>query len=249
MHVIDPRAAVVGKRLAGITRVVAFSSAKGGVGKTMCTVTSALAAAQAGRRVGILDLDMQGASAHLFLGARPRLPEENQGILPLPVTDGLSLMSVAPFTAERGLPLRGAEVSDAILELLAVTVWGSTELLFIDMPPGMAEEMLDLARLVPRLETLVVSTPGLVSVSVVERLLSVLKELRVSVPAVIANMVQEDGRPVKELARRAGVAQVFEVPLDASVEAAIGNPARLTSCPAGKALTRAMQGLGYLARG
>jgi ATP-binding protein involved in chromosome partitioning len=249
VQVIDPRAAVVGKRLSGIRRIVAFSSAKGGVGKTMCTVTCAVAAAAAGRRVGILDLDMQGASAHLFLGVRPGLPEEKQGILPLPVMDGLSLMSVAPFTGERGLPLRGAEVSDAILELLAVTVWGPTELLFIDMPPGMAEEMLDLARLIPRLEALVISTPALVSVSVVERLLSVLKELRIHVPAVIANMVQEDGGPVKDLARRAGVAHVFEVPMDPSVEAAVGSPGRLAASPAGRALEDAMRRLGYLAGG
>jgi len=244
--VTDPRAAVVGKRLAGIRRVVAFSSAKGGVGKTMCTVASAVAASQAGRRVGILDLDMQGASAHLFLGVRPRLPEEKQGILPLPVADGLTLMSVAPFTGERGLPLRGSEVSDAILELLAVTVWGSADLLFIDMPPGMAEEMLDLARLVPRMEALVISTPAVVSVSVVERLLSVLKELRVAVPAVIANMVQEDAGPVKDLAERAGVGKMFPVPFDPSVEKAVGKPALLAASAAGQALARAMHGLGYL---
>jgi len=244
--VTDPRAAVVGKRLSGIRRVVAFSSAKGGVGKTLCTVASALAASQAGRRVGILDLDMQGASAHLFLGVRPRLPEEKQGILPLTVRDGLSLMSVAPFTGERGLPLRGSEVSDAILELLAVTMWGSTELLFIDMPPGMAEEMLDLARLVPRMEALVISTPAAVSVSVVERLLSVLKELHVAVPALIANMVQEDSAPVEELARRAGVRTTFAVPLDPSVEEAVGNPSLLASSAAGQALALAMRQLGYL---
>jgi ATP-binding protein involved in chromosome partitioning len=244
--VTDPRAAVVGKRLSGIRRVMAFSSAKGGVGKTMCTVASAVAASRAGRQVGILDLDMQGASAHLFLGVRPRLPEEKQGILPLPVMDGLTLMSVAPFTGERGLPLRGSEVSDAILELLAVTQWGSAELLFIDMPPGMAEEMLDLARLIPRLEAVVISTPAVVSVSVVERLLSVLKELRVAVPAVIANMVQEDAGPVKDLARKAGVGKMFEVPLDPSLERAVGDPGLLAACAAGKALARAMAGLGCL---
>ncbi len=242
----DPRAAVVGKRLAGVKRVIAFSSAKGGVGKTMCTVVSALALARGGRHVGILDLDMQGASAHLFLGIKPRLPEEKEGILPLPVAHGVSLMSVAPFTGERGLPLRGAEISDAILELLAVTIWGPAELLLIDMPPGMGEEILDLSRLVPRLEALVVSTPAAVSISVVERLLSMLKELRVPVPAVIANMVQESAGPVRDLAGRAGVARVFEVPLDPSIEAAVGNPVALANSAAGRALTTALVSLGLL---
>jgi len=246
VRLTDPRTAVVAKRLAGIQRVIAFSSAKGGVGKTMCTVVSALVLARGGRRVGILDLDMQGASAHLFLGTRPRLPEEKHGILPLPVADGVSLMSVAPFTGERGLLLRGAEVSDAILELLAVTMWGPAELLLIDMPPGMGEEILDLSRLVPRLEALVVSTPAVVSVSVVERLLSVLRELHVSVPAVIANMVQGDTGRVRDLARRAGVARVVEVPHDPSIEAAIGSADALASSAAGIALEKAMASLGYL---
>ena len=112
---------------------------------------------------------------------------------------------MAPFTGERGLPLRGPEVSDAILELLAVTRWGRADLLLIDMPPGIGEEILDLARLVPRLQALVVSTPSQVSVSVVERLLSVLKEIRVAVPGLIANMVDGDAGPVRSLARRHSV--------------------------------------------
>ncbi|HVP18206.1 MAG TPA: P-loop NTPase [Spirochaetia bacterium] len=242
----DPRPAVVGKRLAGIRHIVAFSSAKGGVGKTMCTVASALVLARGGRRIGILDIDTQGASAHLFLGIQPRLPEEKEGILPLRVVDGVSLMSVAPFTGERGLPLRGPEVTDAILELLAVTVWEGTEMLLIDTPPGMGEEILDLARLVPRLQALVVSTPAAVSVKVVERLLSVLKELGVSVPGLIANMVDGDAGPVRDLALRTGVGMVAEVPLDPSVEKAIGNPRELAAGRAGQALDQAMRRLGYL---
>ncbi|MGO9412287.1 MAG: P-loop NTPase [Spirochaetia bacterium] len=242
----DPRPAVVAKRLSNVRRVIAFSSAKGGVGKTMCTVVSALALARGGRRVGILDLDMQGASAHLFLGLKPRLPQEDHGILPLAVAEGVSLMSVAVFTGERGLPLRGSEVSDAILELLAVTMWGDAEILLVDMPPGMGEEILDISRMVPRLETLVVSTPAAVSVSVVERLLSVLKELRVPVPALIANMVQEDAGPVRELARRTGVERVVEVPVDQGLEKAVGNPEALASSRAGRAVAKALAELGYL---
>ena len=93
----DPRPSVVGKRLGGVGRVVAFCSAKGGVGKTLCTVLSALGLAYAGYSVGLLDLDIQGASAHVFLGMTPPLPEEEKGILPLAVTEGLSLMGAAPF--------------------------------------------------------------------------------------------------------------------------------------------------------
>jgi len=244
--VSDPRPAVVGKRLAEVGRIVAFCSAKGGVGKTLCTVLSALQLARAGARVGLLDLDTQGASAHVFLGVTPRFPEEDKGILPLPVTEGLALMGVAPFAGDRGLPLRGPDVSDAILELLAVTQWGKADFLLVDMPPGIGEEILDLARLVPRLQALVVSTPSTISVTVVERLLSVLKEIRVTVPGVIANMVDGDAGTVRSLADRHGVPLVGEIPRDSGIEKAVGSPDALRSSRAGGAVRGALAGLGWM---
>ena len=239
----DYRAAVIGKRLSGIGRVAGFCSAKGGVGKTMCTTAAGSALARKGRRVGILDLDMQGASAHVFLGVAPRLPSEKEGILPLPAAENLWLMTVAAFTGERALALRGPEVSDALLELLAVTQWGSLDYLFIDMPPGIGEEVLDLARLVPRLEAIVVSTGSAVSVAVVRRLLSILGEMHVAVPGVIANMVRGDAAAVREMARVAGVVFAGEVPFDPEIEDAVGAPSRLAGSAAASALLRALETL------
>jgi ATP-binding protein involved in chromosome partitioning len=112
----DPRPAGVVRRLSGAGRIVAFCSAKGGVGKSFCAVVSALAMASAGRRVGLLDLDLQGASTHLFLGARLGLPAEEDGILPVEVMPNLLTMSAVLFTGERALALRGPEISNAILE-------------------------------------------------------------------------------------------------------------------------------------
>ena len=73
-RVIDPRPEVIGRRLAPVRRILAFSSAKGGVGKSVCSVLSALALRRAGCRVGLLDLDFQGASAHLAAGRRAAVP-------------------------------------------------------------------------------------------------------------------------------------------------------------------------------
>lgn len=242
----DPRPAVVGKRLAEVGRIVAFCSAKGGVGKTLCTALSGLVLEAAGRRCGILDLDTQGASAHAVLGVPLRFPDEDKGILPLPVTGNLTLMGAAPFSGERGLPLRGPDVSDAILELLAVTRWGALDFLLIDMPPGIGEEILDLARLAPRLQALVVSTPSSVSVLVVERLLSVLKEIGIAVPGVIANMVAASADPVASLARRHGVPLLGEVPLDPGIEGAMGNLQLLRSSAAAAGLQTALGSLGWV---
>ena len=242
---IDPRASVVRRRLAGIGRIAAFCSAKGGVGKTLCTAVAGLVLAARGTRVGILDLDLQGSSAHLFLGVVPRLPEEDKGILPLAVTGNLCLMSAAVFAGERALALRGPEVSDAILELLAVTRWGALDHLLLDMPPGIGEEVMDIARLVPGLQALVVSTPSTASTAVVERLLGILAEMKVPVAGVIANMVRADSAAVREMARRFTVPFAGEVAWEPELERALGSPRLLQKSRAASALGAALQEVGW----
>jgi ATP-binding protein involved in chromosome partitioning len=239
---------VVEKRLSGIAIVAAFCSAKGGVGKTMCTTVTASALAQRGLRVGVLDLDLQGASAHVFLGVAPGAPKEERGILPLTVAENLRLMSVASFTGNLPLPLRGPQVTDAILELLAVTRWGEMDYLLIDMPPGIGEEMLDIARLIPRTLAIVISTPAAASVSVVERLLALLSEMRVAVPGVIANMVREDAEPVRRIARQHGAAFAGEVPFEPALESCMGNPSRLAASGAAAALLGSLSSMGLPVR-
>jgi len=238
---IDPRESVVQRRLAGVARVAAVCSAKGGVGKTLCTAVGGVALASLGRRVGILDLDLPGSTAHLFLGVAPGLPEEEKGILPVAVTDNLCLMSAALFAGNRALPLRGPEISDAIREILAVTRWGELDVLLIDMPPGIGEEILDLARLVPRLEAIVVSTPSAASIAVVERLLAFLAEMKVRTSGLIANMVQGDAAAVRALAARFGVPLLGTVEFEPGLERAIGSPDLLRTSNAAAVLGTALQ--------
>ena len=235
---IDPRPVGAARQLAPISRIAAFCSAKGGVGKSFCAAAAGLFLARAGRSVGLLDLDLASSAAHIFLGVPLRLPREDRGILPLPVVPGLSLMSAAVFTRERGLALRGADVSDAVLELLCVTRWSGIDILLIDMPPGIGEEVLDLARIVPRLEAIVVSSPSAVSVRVVDRLLGVLDTLRVPITGVLANMVVKGGSAagVHAMARSHGVAACAEVPWDAGAEAAIGDPQALSGLAAARSV-------------
>ncbi len=238
---IDPRSSVIDRRLSRVSRVAAFCSAKGGVGKTLCTTVAGVALAASGRKVGILDLDFQGSTAHLFLGVTPRMPREDKGILPLEVVPNLSLMSAAIFAGERALALRGPEISDAILELFAVTQWGALDALLIDLPPGIGEEVLDLARLVPRLEAFVVSTPSAASTAVVERLLSFLVEVRLGVTGVIANMVRADDGPVRRLAERFSVPFAGRIDYEAGLEEALGSPRKLAESRAAAALAAALK--------
>jgi ATP-binding protein involved in chromosome partitioning len=245
---MDPRRSVIEKRLSEVGRIIAFCSAKGGVGKTFCASLSALLLARAavagmkpegiGRpaAIGLFDLDFQGASAHVMLGAIPRLPEEKEGILPQRTPEGVLLLTAAAFTGERALPLRGPEVTEAVLELFAVTRWGALDLLFLDMPPGIGDEMLDLLTLVPRLEILVVSTPSAVTTAVVDRLIGFLLAVNANIIGVLANMSYGDAGTVQALADRAGIDYLGEIPFDPQIEEQIGRPGGLLGCPASRAL-------------
>jgi len=191
---IDPRLDIIQKRLDPVRRIVAFASAKGGVGKSFCTAAAALELARRGLRTAVLDMDFQGASAHLFLGAQLRFPEEQAGIMPLRVRENLELMSFAAFSGERAVPLRGDGVREAMLELLAITIWNPLDFLLVDMPPGIGDELLDLLRYVGRGEFVVVATPSGVVVQVVERLLELLRSLDVPILGIVENMKAE-GQP------------------------------------------------------
>ena len=225
---IDPRPAVLSRRLAPVGRILAFASAKGGVGKSVCAALTALALAAGGRRTGLLDLDFQGASAHLLLGAGLRFPEEAGGIKPLKVRENLDFMSFAVFSRERAVPLRGTETGEALRELLAVTVWDPLELLVLDLPPGTGDLLLDLLRLVRRTEYVVVATPSPLDLSVVERLLALLSELRLPLAGLIENMARPSeglkaasASPVAELAARWKAPLLGSIPYVAGIEAVL----------------------------
>lgn len=220
---IDPRPAVIRRRLAPVRRILAFSSAKGGVGKSLCSVLTALALAGDGRRAGLLDLDFQGASAHLLLGAELGFPQEAGGIRPLHVRGALDFLSFALFSREGAVPLRGAEVTEALLELLAVTVWNPLDFLVVDMPPGIGDELFDLLRLLERPEFVVVAAPSPLALRVVERLLGLLTSMRLPVLGLLENMARPGdpaGRAlVPELAARHGLPLLGSVPWLPDLEA------------------------------
>ncbi|MCK4516916.1 MAG: P-loop NTPase, partial [Spirochaetaceae bacterium] len=153
-------------------------------------------------------------------------------------------MSATSFSGDRPLALRGAEVSDAIAELLAVTVWPELDLLLIDLPPGLGESLLDVLRFIPRTEIIAVTTASLPSVRVADRFLSAVGSAA-PVLGVIANMVGEDSNPatevlatapVAELAMRFSTQVLASVPIDPALESAIGKPEALLKTASAVAL-------------
>jgi ATP-binding protein involved in chromosome partitioning len=232
---MDPRRAVIDERLAGIRRVVAVTGGKGGIGKSVIASTLSLALADAGHRVGLLDLDLTGPCAHLILGAPTGFPEEQHGVTP-PTVHGVQFMSIACFARDEPTPLRGPELTDALVELLAITRWGDLDVLVVDMPPGLGDAALDVLQLMPRTEFLVVATASRVAIETVRRTLDLLAEQRRRVLGVVENMHRDGGSAVEPLARAAGVPFLGCVPFDPDLERALGDGRRLPATAAGLAI-------------
>lgn len=219
---MDPRLHIIDKRLQGIKRIIAVSGGKGGTGKSSVASVLALTLAKEGYRTGLLDLDFGGPSAHVILGVEGLFPEEDKGLIP-PDVSGIRFMSIIYFTGDNPAPLRGKEISNAIIELLAVTLWGELDFLIIDMPPGMADTALDAIRLIKRMEFILVTTPSRLATEVTKRELAILQELHLPVLGLIENMLT--GQHAGTAGKVAGGRTAFlgSIDFDSTLEHAIGD--------------------------
>ncbi|MFV9672571.1 MAG: P-loop NTPase [Acidimicrobiia bacterium] len=223
---IDPRAAVIDDRLGGVTRVVGVSGSKGGVGRSVVASTLALALADQGRRVGLFDLDFTSPSDHVVLGVERGFPDEEFGIDPH-VVHGIHMVSVAFFSGNAAVPLRGDAATSVLLELLAITRWGDLDVLVLDMPPGLGDTNLDVIHLVPRLEFLLVGNGSRVVIDSVQRALQLYGELGVPMIGLLENMQRGNEQAVESLADAAGIPFLGSVPYDQDLEDALGDVDRL----------------------
>ena len=222
----DPRIAVIEKRLQKVRRVIAVSSGKGGVGKSMIATALALSLRDRGHSVGLLDLDFTSPATHVILGVEGLYPEEDYGIVP-PTAHGLRYMSITYYSVDEPTPLRGEDVSNAVIELLAITRWGELDYLIVDMPPGIGDATLDTVRLMPRIEFIVATTPSRVAFQSVRRLLVLLKDIGVPIIGVCENMVMNPQAYVMEEVERLGLQYLGSIMYDEGVEEALGDPEAL----------------------
>jgi ATP-binding protein involved in chromosome partitioning len=223
---MDPRTSIINERLRRIGRIIAVSSGKGGVGKSLVATTLALTLARRGCKVGLFDLDFTSPSTHLIMGVKSVKPKEDKGIIP-PVVKGLAYMSLVYFSGDQATPLRGADVSNALIELLSVTQWGELDFLVIDMPPGISDAVLDLIRLVKRIEFLIVTTPSLLAFETVKKQATLLQDLKVPIIGVVENMKMDTSKRIQQGTEKLGAKFLAGIPYDPKVEGAIGDAAKL----------------------
>ena len=238
MNTMDPRTTVINERLKRINKIIAVSSGKGGVGKSLVATTLALTLARRRYKVGLFDLDFTSPSTHLIMGVKDIQPKEDRGIVP-PVVKGLKYMSLIHFSGDQAAPLRGADISNALIELLAVTQGGELDFLVIDMPPGISDEVLDLIRLVKRIEFLIVTTPSRLAFETVKKQIWLLQGLKVPIIGVVENMKMNWAKNIAQKTEKLGVKFLVGILFDSKVEEAIGDVTKLRGTAIAKRIRQA----------
>lgn len=222
----DPRTGIINERMKGITKIIAVSSGKGGVGKSMVASTLALTLARKGCKVGLFDLDFTSPSTHIILGVGSIQPKEEKGIVP-PEVHGLKYMSITYYSGDLAAPLRGADVSNALIELLSITIWGKLDYLILDMPPGIGEVTLDIIRLLPNTKFLIVTAPSQLAFETVKKLAFLLEEMKLPIIGVVENMKMNNSDHIRQQTEKLGLKFLAAIPYDADVESAIGDTEKL----------------------
>ncbi len=171
-----------------LTRVFAVASGKGGVGKSSVTVNLAVAMAQRGLSVGVLDADIYGFSIPRMLGVRNRPTQVESMIMP-PSAHGVKVISIGMFTKDNTpVVWRGPMLHRALQQFLSDVYWGDLDVLLMDLPPGTGDVAISVAQLVPSAEILVVTTPQLAAQEVAERAGSIALQTHQRIAGVVENM-------------------------------------------------------------
>ncbi len=206
------------------TRIVGVSSGKGGVGKSSVTVNLAVALAQLGLDVGILDADVYGFSVPRMLGITADPLIIGDLVVP-PTAHGVRCLSMGFFVADDTPVIwRGPMLHKALEQFLVDAYWGEPDFLLIDMPPGTGDVTLSLGQYLPRTEVYVVTTPQPAAQRVAQRSAYAARKLKLAVRGVIENMswfTGDDGTRYElfgsgggtQLADELGVPLLAQVPL------------------------------------
>ncbi len=219
---LDPRIKAIEHRLSQVKNIIAVSSGKGGVGKSVVSSILALILSKKGYKVGLMDLDFTSPSTHLILGIKGLFPEEKEGIIP-PTFEDIKFMSIVYFSKDKALSLRGQDFSDSFIEILAITKWNKLDYLILDMPPGINDATLDVIRYMRKVKFIIVTTPSILSFSTVKKLIDTLNTLKIEIIGVIENMKSDQTYSIGEELGEVKAKFLGEIPFDPELEKCFGN--------------------------
>ncbi len=181
-------ARISGKLNIPVRATIAVASGKGGVGKTTVAVNLAIALAQSGARVGLMDADVYGPNIPIMMGVHKHPRADDGKIVPLEAY-GVKLMSMGfLIEPEQAMIWRGPMLHSAVRQFLTDVDWGNLDYLVIDLPPGTGDVQLSLAQAVPLTGGVVVSTPQDVALADVVKGITMFQKLAVPVLGIVENM-------------------------------------------------------------
>ncbi|MBY0355966.1 MAG: Mrp/NBP35 family ATP-binding protein [Rickettsiales bacterium] len=181
--------------LDNVHRVIAVSSGKGGVGKSTLSCGLALALAQAGQKVGLLDLDLYGPSLPRMMGIHDK-PQAREGKLVPPMIHGIQCLSMGMLMGNAAAVVRGPIITKTLQQMLRGSWWGTPkhalDTLIIDLPPGTGDIQLSLAQALPLAYNnggaLLVTTPQMVAIEDARKAAQMWRKVNVPILGVIENM-------------------------------------------------------------
>jgi ATP-binding protein involved in chromosome partitioning len=244
------------QEIPGVKNTFAVSAGKGGVGKTTVSVNVAIALAQAGASVGLLDADIYGPNVPIMLGLHdPPKAAESGKMLPLRAY-GIKVVSFGTIL-KPGQPVmwRGPMLGKALREFLYEVEWGDLDYLVIDLPPGTGDVQISLAQSIPLNGTVVVTTPQDVSLADVSRGIQMFSQLRLPVLGIVENMsgfvCAHCGERTdvfgagggRQLAERYGIPFLGEIPLDPRVRVGGGDGQPLMAAAPDSPVGRVFRGI------
>jgi Mrp family chromosome partitioning ATPase len=180
------------EKLKDIKHKIVVMSGKGGVGKSTVAANLAIALADKGKKVGLLDMDLTGPNIPKMLGVEDeRLMGTEEGILPVKVMENLHVISSAYMLPHKEIAIiwRGPMKIGAIQQLLSEIHWGALDYLIIDLPPGTSDEPLSVAQSIPESDgTIIVTTPQEVSLLDIYKSINFVEKVKMPIIGIVENM-------------------------------------------------------------
>ena len=215
-------------RLSKIQKVIGVCSGKGGVGKSMVTSLLATALRRLGLEVGIMDSDITGPSIPRAFGLSEQALGTDEGFYPVKSQTGIDIMSLNLLMEHDTDPVawRGPVIAGAVSQFWSDVIWGTKDVMLIDMPPGTGDVMLTIYQTIPIDAVVLVSTPQELVGMIVQKGLKLAKMMNIPVLGIVENMSYvscpccEHSFPlfgeshVDEIAKTYGIENLSKLPFD-----------------------------------